>query len=1039
VLALCVGLAAVGARADDNVAVPGGAGSIRRLLGLDPARPSDTLFLDLHEFLLFGVPENISWPDIEARRRTVAFIEDLIAWRGLFGNPASFTPSSGAGWNRCERALEWLGFRVIGNGPNFLAKRGTDPTSIRRQSFLNVLGMPMGAFLNALHAGQTVAIGAGEEPVPLPFGLAAWRETLSAPELGPGNAFLIFIKNVRASRMLVALHGLDPETRQELFALRRDARGRPTGWRILYEEALDTFFRYPEALLIRDGQFLLPGGTEAVPIWTNLLGVPPSERAAFLRALYKTDGGKAASVIDALQHLREDTARQLLLGHNEDRAGAIRRFRRLYRSIDPEGQNHSLTHRDPYDFAHLAAFLGRSPGNPFGSATGLVNSDDARKQTEVESLLPRQAGRPTGVAVQRRFVFLSNLLAEHPSLDDPSLAGPLEQGLDRFLPAYAIFEDLPFSRPELTLGYLATLDRLERREPTREAEVAAGLFEGDVELLARATRAGTLEPGEADALLAELLTVPVFARENASLASSEPALFAWLSHRLLPALHAGVRQDTIDADELIERAMAGPPAPTPVQWRGGRYRFDPAADEVSRQRAFREKQRLTWISELETLHRERAGLAEAVARGDLEAAKASAAELAWDLGLAGEEPGGNDDADTRRAKTDQRAWQAAAEIAAIPAAGGLSGVSDRLAAFDAALAERHLESLLGHVYAASAKDPNDLYYQDPLFVRRHSFRTFAPGGVAVRTAFTETTLVKGNGGGFRVAGSLFGMSEVLGLLHADQLSYQPDARAPNDSIRAAMVAPIWAMSAARLDDDSLEVVAASCQATHELAQALAPLPARERLAVWTALARDLIPRSRLALLADLEVAPGEDAASRFLSPSDLYRIGRRLSGATPEVSLPPVASARQARETMARLVSKYGEDGSRKRLAEFGPFAPAYAGRFRLADLDMPPYERLAAYRRPEILSERLYDLKIAVACRVAEARLPAAVLPIVLAAADDAMLSELKMAYPYEWGATTRAAAAFSSADLHRIIDEAIGAGRLMRDDSDPAQPGGS
>jgi hypothetical protein len=140
---------------------------------------------------------------------------------------------------------------------------------------------------------------------------------------------------------------------------------------------------------------------------------------------------------------------------------------------------------------------------------------------------------------------------------------------------------------------------------------------------------------------------------------------------------------------------------------------------------------------------------------------------------------------------------------------------------------------------------------------------------------------------------------------------------------------------------------------------------------------------------------------------------------------------------MARLELKYGPAGARQRLAEFGPRATAYAGWPRLADVEMPPYERLAAYRRPELLSERLYDLKIAVACRLADARLPAAVLPIVLPAALDAMLVELTMAYPYDWSATTRAAFAFSRSDLDRILDDAVRAGQFVRDDDPSSEKG--
>jgi len=248
--------------------------------------------------------------------------------------------------------------------------------------------------------------------------------------------------------------------------------------------------------------------------------------------------------------------------------------------------------------------------------------------------------------------------------------------------------------------------------------------------------------------------------------------------------------------------------------------------------------------------------------------------------------------------------------------------------------------------------------------------------------------------------------------------------------------PVWQMNVSRLDDDSLKLVASACRATEELAQVLAAFPPGQRLSVWDGLARDLVSRSRLAGLSALEGAPTEGTLSQFLSASDLYRIGRRLLRA-PVPGLPPLPAASRASEAMAELVNAWGEAGLRQRLAEFGPSAENYAGRFGLADVEMPAYERLSAYRRPEMLGDRLYDLKISAACRVAEARLPAAVLPIVLPVALDAMLGRLRMAYAYDWGATTRAASDFSAGDLEAIVDDAVRAGRIVRDDG-PVQEEG-
>jgi hypothetical protein len=136
------------------------------------------------------------------------------------------------------------------------------------------------------------------------------------------------------------------------------------------------------------------------------------------------------------------------------------------------------------------------------------------------------------------------------------------------------------------------------------------------------------------------------------------------------------------------------------------------------------------------------------------------------------------------------------------------------------------------------------------------------------------------------------------------------------------------------------------------------------------------------------------------------------------------------RARYAALVVRLGESRARARLAEFGPRAIAYSGRYRLTDLDMPPYERLAGYRFPQLFSDRLYDPKIGVARRVVEAGLPAGLLPLVLPGAVDDIISGLRMSSPFDWSAIVKASRAFSAADVERFLESALEAGRLTRDD---------
>jgi hypothetical protein len=1123
---------ALGLAAGDPVNVPGATASVRRLLRLDPERPPGTFLRDVCEALLFEGESQASWPEVEARKAVVEFTQDLAGWRSEFGASAVFSASTKEGEKNARRALSWLGMKVEGAPASWTTESRNDHEALRRRRFFDAIGIPLPVFLSKLRAGQDVVVATRDEPAPLPFGLPAWRQILREPDLTASDAFLYIVKNVRASRMLVAVDALDAETLEELGAVAGGGEGGAAALRLLYERALDPFARFPEAISLQEGRFELPGGREADPVWADVFGASPSDPARFLRALYEKDSGKGAYVVDVLRELPAGIARAVVLGPGGFGPKSVERFRRLYRSIEKTGEGFELARRDPYDFGHLARFLRLSregelalaganlDGETFPrseSELKAIVAEASRRPARTEETLVRlfraEPGRQGGPAARRRFLFVSSLIESRPDLEEPGLVALLLRGVDRFFPTYAVLEDVPVE-PTLARRYLFALDRLDRRKESRAAEVACGLFQTGAELLAQLARAGVLPPADIRDLFSAYLDLPLFAGESVAPADGAKDLLSWLSDRLLATLRAlerrsiaarraenarreaeyrsardrqaraglpasplfdpicppddqfvgpmpariveerrrladteeeaerwieealeietasrkvipppvrlEVPEESTTADELLERALVGPPSPSRVEWRGGRYLFDPATDELVRRREFRERQRIASLEDVEEIRRTRSELLAAAAKGDAQSARKAITDLAARLQLA-------DSPDSTA--VDRRLGKV--ELHSTPA-----GLPKDMPGLDAVIAERALEAMLGHVYAISAGDPEDLYYQDPDFVRRHSFRRVEKGGKVLVSPFGPTTLApRESGGGSRISGSVFGLPDVLGLLHAEQISYNPGAFIGNEQIRSGLVAPVRRMSPARVDDDAMTFVAASCRATEEFAESLARKEERERFRSWRDLAGDLVPRSRLARVAKL--GPGEvsrEALAEQLSPTDLYRIGRRLARGAAAAS--QVGSPREAKEALDRLERKFGEAGARGRLAEFGPRAVAYAGRLRLSDLDLPPYERLAAYRTPQLFSDRLYDVKISVARAVSEAGLPAAVLPAVLPGAVDRMLADVKMAFAFDWRSLVRKAYAFDAQELDFHLDEALKAGRLVRDqNADPLE----
>lgn len=1188
------------AAAADDVAIPGGSAAIRRLLGLSEGRPPDTFFLEVHQTLVSDCDVHASWDKVERRQRVVSFVSDLADWRKEFGETAVF--SAKADWKKARRALLWLGFKVQGGADDFqlAPKDGADDQ--RRQGFLEVLGVSLGDFQTKLLARESVTITTADDAMPLPFGFAAWRETLdlTEKELATASAFLIFVKNVRASRLLVALHDLDGQTRESLRALVIDKGGRSAGWRFLYDEALDGLTRFPEALTLRRNAFVLPGGEAAVPVWTDVLGVAPAEKLKFLAALYQTDVGKAAYVVDALNQPPPDRARALILGKTGGGPAATKRFRKLYDAIEKSNAQRFL--RDPYDFTHLVRFLVVDDGGalqvPGGSALwleALASSDLPRSGAELETLLKsarnrhadpeellRRLFRKEGTLKEdppaKRFLVVSSLVGKRPALAEPGVVLLLARGTTRYLGAYGPLEDLALT-PEDARRYLFTLVRLDARSERHLDEIRTGLLQASAEVLSAMGRSRALASDELSGLFRKLLSVPLFLSEKpepseifgylswldgdlvsalarverdsvgkkraekerresayraaalarnervrrrlgdarASLEESRAAADArvrdlmspecppddrlygpfpprWIALRaflatsiarqgpsalapedeaqiainqavaaerrratpLPPPLEPPsvdgdvpgvtllvdpdepfptfvpivVPETSASSDDLLSAALVGSADTASFTWRGGRYRYDPAADLSGRRKEFRDRQRIAQLANLRRATPARDALLKEAAAGHLAEATKAANELAEALELLS--PGGAaivpSTTEPRLLEEENAAADAATTLLTTSNARGLSSVPERLAPLETLAGRRALEALVGSLYALFAGDPSDLYYQDPDFVRRHSFRWSERAGRIVETPWSNAALRDpAEAGGVGVSGALSGLPEVLGLLHVDQLVYQPGASIPNDAVRTGLVGPIARVSPARMDDEAIRFVDEVCRATEELVEALSPRTEKERVDVWESLARDLVPRARLNRLARIGTTQELSRQPDVLSPSDLYAIGKRLvSGPLPDGTAVPSAAA--ARRTRAALAARHGGDGALERLAELGPRPLTYAGELRLTDMDLPSYERLAEYRFPQLFADRLFDLKIAAARLLVHEKLPAGLLPIVLPVLLDTMLSQVRMVYAYDWSAVVREIAKLSVKDVDRALEAGLSAGRIRR-----------
>jgi len=1052
----------------DPVDVPGGTASIRRLLDLGERRTESDFFAEVGRVLLSGTNPADPWSKSEKRKAVVSFAEDLEEWKGKQGCPAILSTRPGA-WEGTRRALGWLGYRVRGEGPGFEAEPLAEPEAVRRQTFLDVLGQPAAAVLARLAAGEDVRVECASGTAELPFSLAAWRETLGLDEkrLNARNAFLRFVTDVPASRMMVALHGVDARTREELRAVGGPAGGF-AGRKLVYEKALDGFALYPEALEIRNGKIRLPGGAAAESVWAAVVGESPSDLPRFVVRFFGSGSGKAAYVADALRPLPEETARAFVLGATTGGETSVERFERLFSAIGKTGRSYGNTQRDPWDFTQLAGFLRPAAGGEIAlpGGAGLWMEALARpalpaNEKELSDVLAAAAKRTEGPAealervlreetegvsgplpASKRFVVVSSLVRDRPVLGEPGTVLLLARGVDRFLGCYAPLEELPLVDAETARRYLFTLNRLDTNGTDRDAELRAGLFLASVQVLSDLFRSGSISDAGARELFASLLGQPLFATPRTAPAAGMEPYDRWLHGELLAALReaetrflGAERAEALawedeegprpakTADELLSAALSGFRPPAALAWRGGRYSYDASEDAVARRRTFARTQDHVPLWVLARAASERENALAAARAGDVEEARVALGALLESLGAI---PAGRE-ADERVAATASGARHVLGTLQAATERNVASLLEAGLPRLDALRAERTLEALAVHVYSGCVLDPGDLTFADSRLVRRHSLSWGPRRGIVVPSPFQPARIeTPEEGASLRLAGGWAGIGSPLGLLHAEGLVYDERALLSNDAVRAGLVLPAVLFTPARLDDEALRFVALACRAAEQLPGALAGLPEAQRHDAWSRLARDLVPASRRNRLA----REGAVAVADDLSPSDLLRIGRRLALRT-DPSLPDVPAAREAREVWSGRVARLGEAGAKAFLDELGARAFHWEGRSRLACLDLPSYERLSEYRVPQLFGDRLHDLPVAVARSVFDAGDPAGVVPLVLRSAIDDLLSRARMAYAFDWrpvAATSATSAAYWPAARDEVIGAALAAGRVRR-----------
>jgi hypothetical protein len=815
---------------------------------------------------------------------------------------------------------------------------------------------------------QPAAPGDGET-LPLPLTPQLWIDAVFGGRATPQTLVQSIIGSREASLLYYGLLSLDDETRAWIAVQPRlitDVAARHAA----------AFAVAAPALRVSGGAMRVPGGSGARPAWEALIGHRTGDPAEFVRALLAPVDGGLAYFYGAMGQLTPEQIQFALNLSSRDPADPVAAVRRLSAVFQAAAWkvDQRIFARPSLDPALLVAELGSDAARrPFVPGTRAFwtavfagqrgEDEDPRALAGGEAVdfpwLCEQLFQGTPAEQRNRasiVLFASRrvrqvtpetardaVTAVRAAGAYPALVATLERaGLD----------DVPaFAKAARRAAQLSAVGDHER------AARAHAQYQGVLAVLTRAALRRSLPPTALPDLVSQVSAIELSKRGE-----YEGRLVRWLTDfidgQARVSSAAGSRpvaapndryerqdsaDDSRDIDAAVRRLVAGPilvPAPL-VQWEGTRYRVDVSAGESMRLSRLLGDNPRPYLSSARTL----AVMADALAAPGLtgealnehaEAFAEVARSLGWDR--TDGRSAGDGSASRGTAEDLQRALRSGELRRAARLGPSLRGLADDLLA----------RGLLNVVYAAALGQPGSIPITADDAASRHYFGR-DPEGMRATVAWDLPFEANegGTGRGWHVAGSLLGLDVALSRFSLLRLSSKPPQRPTmTDDDRRVMTDAVALASPGALTDADRDLV------IDALRKGRARVAAVRSVAEAGAIADEIrLGSARRSLLRWVAARDDRQQLATFLDPIELLWLGLENK---------PVEPALQA----------------------WGAPAAARLGCLCLQLLDRRPWDLFAGRQNNGFLASTFPDLNLRLAELLQELKMPAALLPGVLAAA---------------------------------------------------------
>src|SRR5262245_39288829 len=199
------------------------------------------------------------------------------------GTEISIDIRTNQGFDRAQKILNLLGWRIVRGKNKVLIEIGTDQDAAVRQTFASALEVDEVSIKKQLEDGQTVTFKILDERASVIFDEPFWFSGAILRQPQPPRSLLEeMLENPQVTRLYMGLAGMNDETRRALVSSINPDELLKQSQRLSF---------YGSSIAIEAGRVVLPGGDQAAGAWTNLVEVSPDRASQFIENLIRKDNG----------------------------------------------------------------------------------------------------------------------------------------------------------------------------------------------------------------------------------------------------------------------------------------------------------------------------------------------------------------------------------------------------------------------------------------------------------------------------------------------------------------------------------------------------------------------------------------------------------------------------------------------------------------------------------------------------------------------------------------------------------------------------